>query len=254
VRQEDRVPARPAPRARRRVVRDPDRGSLHVAAIPMVLGLVLLAILVIATVGSAVADRRTAVTAADAAALAVAHEIDETLEELYTGRKDTPLAEPSAPEVEEPGNGDPGDGGGGSDGESAEPPEGHVPAPEPAVAAIWEIAGRPITSFVDQGAAYAAAERFAEANGTELVLVRLDPDRWVVTVEVEHEDALHDGTDDGARAVASARVQPVRGMCVDRGIIGVRLDLRCVTRPPHGDESVTSPELEDYASRVSLVG
>jgi signal transduction histidine kinase len=68
------------------VARTPDdreRGSMHVMTIPITVGLLSAAVLVIVLVGSATNDRRVAGTAADAAALAATQEWDEHLGLLH---------------------------------------------------------------------------------------------------------------------------------------------------------------------------
>lgn len=65
------------------VADDRERGSMHVMTIPIAVGLVSLAVLVIAMLGSATNDRREAGTAADAAALAATQEWDEQLGLLH---------------------------------------------------------------------------------------------------------------------------------------------------------------------------
>ncbi|WP_423461793.1 pilus assembly protein TadG-related protein [Promicromonospora sp. MS192] len=62
---------------------DRERGSMHVMTIPITVGLLSAAILVITMVGSATDDRREAGTAADAAALAAAQKWDERLGALH---------------------------------------------------------------------------------------------------------------------------------------------------------------------------
>ncbi|MFI6424195.1 pilus assembly protein TadG-related protein [Promicromonospora sp. NPDC050880] len=69
--------------ARRQRDDDRERGSMHVMALPITVGLLSAAILVIAMVGSATDDRREAGTAADAAALAAAQTWDERLGALH---------------------------------------------------------------------------------------------------------------------------------------------------------------------------
>lgn len=58
---------------------DRERGSMHVMTIPVAVGMLTAAVLVIAMFGSATNDRREAGTAADAAALAAAQEWDDRL-------------------------------------------------------------------------------------------------------------------------------------------------------------------------------
>ena len=67
-----------------RVHDDRERGSMHVMVIPIALGLVSAAILVVVVLGSATNDRRQSGTAADAAALAAAQEWDEHLGLLHS--------------------------------------------------------------------------------------------------------------------------------------------------------------------------
>ncbi|GAA4704775.1 putative Flp pilus-assembly TadE/G-like [Promicromonospora umidemergens] len=62
---------------------DRERGSMHVMTIPIAVGLLSAAVLVIAMVGSATNDRREAGTAADAAALAATQEWDRNLGLLH---------------------------------------------------------------------------------------------------------------------------------------------------------------------------
>ncbi|MFI2488953.1 pilus assembly protein TadG-related protein [Promicromonospora kroppenstedtii] len=58
---------------------DRERGSMHVMTIPVAVGMLSAAVLVIVMFGSATNDRREAGTAADAAALAAAQEWDDRL-------------------------------------------------------------------------------------------------------------------------------------------------------------------------------
>ncbi|MFD7023873.1 pilus assembly protein TadG-related protein [Promicromonospora sukumoe] len=67
----------------RRHDEDRERGSLHVMTIPIAVGMLSIAVLVITMVGSATSDRREAGTAADSAALAAAQEWDEHLGALH---------------------------------------------------------------------------------------------------------------------------------------------------------------------------
>ncbi|MEV0953655.1 pilus assembly protein TadG-related protein [Promicromonospora sp. NPDC050249] len=62
---------------------DRERGSMHVMTIPVAVGMLTVAVLVITMVGSATNDRREAGTAADAAALAATQEWDEHLGLLH---------------------------------------------------------------------------------------------------------------------------------------------------------------------------
>lgn len=62
---------------------DRERGSMHVLTIPITVGLLSVAVLVIVMVGSATNDRRVAGTAADAAALAATQEWDQHLGLLH---------------------------------------------------------------------------------------------------------------------------------------------------------------------------
>ena len=62
---------------------DRERGSMHVMTIPVAVGLLSAAVLVIVMVGSATNDRREVGTAADAAALAAAQEWDQHLGLLH---------------------------------------------------------------------------------------------------------------------------------------------------------------------------
>lgn len=66
-----------------RLPEDRERGSMHVMTIPIAVGLLSVAILVIAMLGTATDDRREAGTAADAAALAATQEWDEHLGLLH---------------------------------------------------------------------------------------------------------------------------------------------------------------------------
>lgn len=70
--------------AEQRVAQDRERGSMHVMTIPIAVGLVSVAVLVIAMLGSATNDRREAGTAADAAALAATQEWDDRLGLLHS--------------------------------------------------------------------------------------------------------------------------------------------------------------------------
>lgn len=67
----------------RTVPEDRERGSMHVMTLPIAVGLLTAAVLVITMVGSATNDRREAGTAADAAALAATQEWDEHLGLLH---------------------------------------------------------------------------------------------------------------------------------------------------------------------------
>ncbi|GAB2495290.1 hypothetical protein GCM10027063_38150 [Promicromonospora xylanilytica] len=62
---------------------DRERGSMHVMTIPVAVGMLSVAVLVIAMVGGATNDRREAGTAADAAALAATQEWDQHLGLLH---------------------------------------------------------------------------------------------------------------------------------------------------------------------------
>jgi hypothetical protein len=62
---------------------DRERGSMHVMAIPVAVGMVTVAVLVVTMLGSATDGRREAGTAADAAALAATQEWDEHLGLLH---------------------------------------------------------------------------------------------------------------------------------------------------------------------------
>lgn len=62
---------------------DRERGSMHVMTIPVAVGMVTVAVLVVTMLGSATDDRREAGTAADAAALAATQEWDEHLGLLH---------------------------------------------------------------------------------------------------------------------------------------------------------------------------
>ncbi|GAA4725311.1 hypothetical protein GCM10023216_14550 [Isoptericola chiayiensis] len=63
-----------------------ERGSIHVAVIPMVVGLLAAAVLVIVVLGGVTGERRESTTAADAAALAAAETWDRELEDTFTWR------------------------------------------------------------------------------------------------------------------------------------------------------------------------
>ncbi|MFI9489479.1 pilus assembly protein TadG-related protein [Promicromonospora sp. NPDC052451] len=67
----------------RRPSGDRERGSMHVMTIPVAVGMLTAAVLVISMVGTATDDRREAGTAADAAALAATQEWDEHLGLLH---------------------------------------------------------------------------------------------------------------------------------------------------------------------------
>lgn len=67
----------------RTTTEDRERGSMHVMTIPVAVGMLTVAVLVISMVGSATNDRREAGTAADAAALAATQEWDEHLGLLH---------------------------------------------------------------------------------------------------------------------------------------------------------------------------
>lgn len=67
----------------RRTPDDRERGSMHVMTIPVAVGMVAAAVLVVTMVGTATDDRREAGTAADAAALAATQEWDEHLGLLH---------------------------------------------------------------------------------------------------------------------------------------------------------------------------
>ncbi|WP_274993966.1 pilus assembly protein TadG-related protein [Promicromonospora iranensis] len=73
-----RRPARMRPTAD-----DRERGSMHVMTIPIAVGMLTAAVLVVTMLGSATNDRRQAGTAADAAALAAAQEWNEHLGLLH---------------------------------------------------------------------------------------------------------------------------------------------------------------------------
>lgn len=223
---------------------DRERGSLHVAAIPMVLALVLLAGFLVLYVGSGLSDRRTATTAADAAALAAAGVLDEAVERHFEQVRD---AEPS--ETEPSAAPDAG-GDGEDDGAGAVEEE---PPPQPTPAPVWDMVGTSLEDVVDLDAAYAAAEHYAEANDAELVDVRFDLERWVVHVEVRHDAPLVEGKPERAHAVASARVRPTGGLCVAGGEIGLQLDDRCRTSAPDSGPALEAPQVDGYASRVGLV-
>lgn len=62
---------------------DRERGSMHVMTIPIAVGMVTVAVLVVTMLGSATDDRREAGTAADASALAATQEWDEHLGLLH---------------------------------------------------------------------------------------------------------------------------------------------------------------------------
>lgn len=67
----------------RRTPEDRERGSMHVMTIPIAVGMVTVAVLIISMLGTATNDRREAGTAADAAALAATQEWDEHLGLLH---------------------------------------------------------------------------------------------------------------------------------------------------------------------------
>lgn len=66
-----------------RTPEDRERGSMHVMTIPVAVGMVTVAVLIISMLGTATDDRREAGTAADAAALAAAQVWDERLGLLH---------------------------------------------------------------------------------------------------------------------------------------------------------------------------
>ncbi len=241
----------PAPRA---VPTDRERGSLHVAAIPMVLALVALACLLVLIVGSGLSDRRSTVTAADAAALAAADVLDGAVERRFEEvRGADPIPEPgprgpTGPRPVDGGTGDDeGSGDEGSDDEGSDEEEEPTPAP------VWALAGTALEDVADLEAAAEAAERFAEANGAELVEVRFDLERWLVRVEVRHREPLVEGDGARAHAVAVARVRPTGGLCVSDGEIGVRLGRSCRTSVPQDGPALVTPTVDRYTSRVGLV-
>ncbi|PFG34681.1 hypothetical protein [Sanguibacter antarcticus] len=232
---------------------DRERGSLHVMAIPMVLGLVLLAILLVTIVASGLSDRRTAVTAADAAALAAAGVLDDAVERTF---EEARTAEPPEPEVTpdpvvtpDPGSEDPASPEPGTD----ETPAEEEPPPAPVPAPVWTLAGTSLGDVADLDVAYEAAERLATANGAELVDVQVDLERWLVYVEVRYETPLVDGGEERAHAVAVAEVRPTGGLCVSAGMIGVRVDGTCHTSRPQSGTALETPETSGYTSRVGLV-
>lgn len=63
-----------------------ERGSIHVAVIPMVVGLLAAAVMVIVLLGGVTGERRESTTAADAAALGAAEVWDAELEDTFTWR------------------------------------------------------------------------------------------------------------------------------------------------------------------------
>lgn len=80
-----RTTHRPTPDegSRARTPDDRERGSMHVMTIPIAVGMVAVAVLIISMLGAATDDRREAGTAADAAALAAAQEWNEHLGLLH---------------------------------------------------------------------------------------------------------------------------------------------------------------------------
>ncbi len=235
---------------------DRERGSLHVAAIPMVLALVALACLLVLVVASGLSDRRSAVTAADAAALAAASVLDQAVEEHLAQARaaEQPGLGPQDPAgpSQGPGGAEDGtEGDGPPDGSEGDgPPDGDG---EPVPAPVWALAGTSLEELVDLDAAYDAAERFALANDAEVVDVRFDLERWLVRVEVRHRAPLVEGEDEHAHAVAVARVRPGGGLCLSDGEIGLRLGATCRTTVPATGSVVEHPEVGEYTSRVSLV-
>lgn len=226
---------------------DRERGSLHVAAIPMVLALVALACLLVLVVASGLSDRRSAVTAADAAALAAASVLDQAVEEHLAQARAAELPGLGPQDPAGPSQGP----GGAEDGTEGDGPPDEAAEPEPAP--VWALAGTSLEDLADLDAAYDAAERFALANDAEVVDVRFDLERWLVRVEVRHRAPLVEGEDEHAHAVAVARVRPGGGLCLSDGEIGLRLGATCRTTVPATGSVVEHPEVGEYTSRVSLV-
>lgn len=71
------------PRRHRETRAERERGSMHVMTIPVAVGLLTVAVLIISMVGTATSDRRQAGAAADAAALAATQEWNEHLGLLH---------------------------------------------------------------------------------------------------------------------------------------------------------------------------
>lgn len=217
---------------------DGERGSMHVMTIPIAVGMVTVAVLVVTMLGSATDDRREAGTAADAAALAATQEWDERLGLLHGL---------------------------------------HLGVSEPEE--FWGLAEEALLSQGLREEMYEAAEAYAERNGAELVGFDVDPERLLVTVRVEHDEAVP-GTTIRPEASATAGITLSGGLCVDGDGLGWLIDGLCLTEPeddaeeaPDGDveeepdegdaeeapdegdeeEDWTPPEVEGYSSAVVLV-
>lgn len=214
---------------RRTTPEDRERGSMHVMTIPIAVGMVTVAVLVVTMLGSATDDRREAGTAADAAALAATQEWDEHLGLLHGL---------------------------------------HLGVSEPEE--FWGLAEEALLSQGLQQEMREAAEVYAERNGAELVGFDVDPDQLLVTVRVEHDEAVP-GTAIRPEASATAGITLRGGLCVDGDGLGWLIDGLCLTEPeddaeeePDGDaeaepdagndeEDWTAPEVEGYSSAVVLV-
>ncbi|WP_157607335.1 pilus assembly protein TadG-related protein [Sanguibacter suarezii] len=170
-----------------------ERGSVTVFLVAAVLVLVFVTLAFMIPLGAAVVDRRTASTAADAAALAAAGLWRDSLKETYSHALDA------------------------SDDE-----------------AFWSLLGRSVGSYRPVGMSETAAT-FAARNDSVLVDFTVDARAGTVAVKVRSLEAVPE-TGQHVYSTATAALDFDRGLCLSGGVIGIRIDGRCVVSAPPAPE------------------
>ena len=216
---------------------DRERGSMHVMTLPIAVGMVTVAVLVVTMLGSATDNRREAGTAADAAALAATQEWDEhlgLLHGLHLGVSE---------------------------------PEAFWELAEEA------LLSESLEEEMREAAEAYAEGNGAELVGKP----DIDPERLRVTVRVRHDDAVPGTTIHPEASATAGITLNGGLCVADGGGLGWLIDGLCLTEPepdeegdveeedpdsgdieeedPDGDDEPewTAPEVDGYSSSVVLV-
>lgn len=183
-----------------------DRGAASVFLVVALTMIVIVALFFLIPFGSAVLDRRTASTAADAGALGAAAHWVEGLEETHA----LLLAADSEAE-------------------------------------FWGVLGDPLGAYRKPGM-QSEASKYALANDSNLVGYSVDATEGRVVVRVRSVEPAS-GTQEYVHSDATAELVFEGGLCVDGGLLGMRVDGSCQsTAPPEPSPTATptpSPSATD---------
>lgn len=230
-------------RARQERRRD-ERGGISLMAIPAVAIIVTMALVFITMVGGFTSDRREVRAAADAAALAAAHEWDAWLEFRFDEHQSAGdfadfWALVGCPVL--PGSG--------------------MGAPAHCGPSPWDVRSR----------MEARANELAQRNGAQLETFEVDVSQQRVSVTVRHEDVVAE-TSTRLAASATAEVELDGALCISGGRLGYQIGAVCLSdlidipdppEPPGDDddeddedddeEDFEPPTLSVFRSTVRLV-